>query len=269
MNITSIDCVWINRPPDVFSREVIVTLPSKPNTKATIRGMGTINGEIGNFVGKVDAEFDGDKLYSTIKRQYAFRDLARVRFTGPLTSQSWRLIHDFSVVVLKHDDQISVAIEFPITGMEIMATLNQILKEESQLVDDACMVIKIPSDGGQSAFDSIVQTTISALMGCIVALRSQNLRTISLFMVIDDESSIDVAIKCIDMIKDTCMGDDTVTDAIGLALGSFIIAIAPVSSTETTGMIASAIREKLKDDLFEDSRVLVMQPSRFFESLGI
>ena len=270
MNIASIDCVWVDRPPDVFSREVIVTLPSKPIAKATMYGMGKIDGGNGSFIGKIDGEFDGEKLYSTIKSRYNFRDLGRVRFTGPLTAQSWRLIRDFSLVILNHDDQITVAVEFPVSGPEIMPVLNQILKEENQLVDDACLVLKMPSDDEEnSTFDGIVQAAISALMGCIVGLRSQNLRTVSLFMLIDKNTSINAASKCIDSIKDTCMEDDTIVDAIGLALGSFIIAVAPTDSADATGVIASAIREKLKDSLFEDSRVLVLRPSRFFESFNI
>jgi len=267
MNIESIECAWIDRPPDLFSREVVVTVTSGDAAAARILGMGGVDGKPGLATGLTVDDIDGEGLYKTIKNTYAYRDLGRVRFSGPLTSRSWRLIREFSLVVLDNDDQIAVAIEFPIPGSETLPSLKQILKEENQLVDDVCLIVKIPP-GSSTDFSKTVQDTIDALMGGIVALRSQNLRTLSLFMLVDGRSSADVANECIESIKDACMEDDTVMDAIGLALGSFTIAVIPSSNDAST--LASGMREQLKDDLFDDSRVVILRPSpRLFESFGI
>jgi hypothetical protein len=270
MNIESIECAWIDMPPDLFSREVIVTIASSKVVSTRVLGMGGVDGKPGPAIGLATSELDGEGLYKTIKDSYAFRDLGRVRFSGPLTSRSWRLIRDFSLVVLDHeDDQIVVAVEFPVPGSETLPTLNQILNEKNQLIDDVCLVVKIPT-GSSDKFAKTTQATIDALMGCIVALRNQNLRTLSLFLLVDDSSSPDVAREFIDSIKDVCMEDDTVELGKGLALGSFIIAIIPSSGGDALNAIASGTREQLKDDLFDDSRVVILRPSpRLFESLGI
>jgi hypothetical protein len=269
MKPISVECAWSMSPPDPFTREVIVRIG--PGNDPVIRSMSGIDGKPGAVIDTIKNDMTGKDLRDIISRCYNYSDLQHVRFDGEcLTDRSFRFIRDYALVVAGSDDDSKmITIESWMPSTESFKYLDSLLKEDPPLVDDICLNLRVPvpGDGDDNAgFESSFKRIVDALMFCIVALRQNDIRSVTIVLhvpgtVLDASLSrvynrIDSAVE---MMRNRCMEDDIFKDIRGIALNSFNVATIPDNASAVASDIVSYTIQKIRSSMI-GGHVIALPP---------
>lgn len=266
MMISSVGCRWSPFPPNAFAREAVVELPGAvhhdaADASATIYAMGGVAGKVGNAARRVNGNIDGQELLNLIRDEYNFSDLNYIRFTGEcLLEEPSRLIRDFALAIVNNSELLEITVETSVPNDKSWEILEDFMSGATPLIDNVCLYIKIPPDAERVAFDETMKRVIRALGGCIVACRSQDLRTVNVIIKIDEKSSINLIDKFVSKIVNICSQDDMFIDIGALALHTFNISMLPERDNEEINSTASLCVELLKDKEFQSSQIAVLFP---------
>lgn len=263
MKPSSIECWWSELPPNIFTREVKITMSdNRDDDTIPVRAMRDVGGKPGKTILLLNGNVSASKLFHAISNAYSFKDLQRVRFAGEsLTSSSYRTIRGFALEGVKSNSQLMITIEssFPDDGS--IRTLVKLISGKVSLVDDICIIVNIPASSGKDDFIPVVQRVVDALVYCIKCLRTDNLRSVNLIVKIGKESSREMVDFLFGSIHQSCMEDDDWDDMRGLALNTFSISFKPEENDASINTILSESMEMLKDNLFENANIIVLPAS--------
>ena len=263
----SMECSWGSIPPSIAMREVIIKIPCQlslvegktcntiVNPGMIVRNHRSIDGIEGSEI-FMDSNVDAIDVYEILKTKYPFDDLKMVRIRGEcLTEESFDFVSDLSRDIELEMGKHQIILETSMKPGESRDRLGRLM--ERGMIDHVCLYVKIHPEVIPGEVDGIV----NGLIDCIMAKRSDNLRSVTLCMVIDDKSSISSAIDMISTVRDACMDDDYYKDMGGLAMFTFGFSILPTSDSPDVNNVISMIASQISKNDFDDSKIRVISPS--------
>ncbi len=273
MKLKSIECEWSHHPPRFFQREVVVNLPFPIGTvdedncveieDFPLYSMKGIDNKEGKVLREIKDDVDGRELYSLIKDSYKFTDLEKVRFSGEcLLPSSFRLIKGLYLALKEVKDSTTISIETSLLPERSHYFLGKLVEsDEFSMIDNISFEMVIPPKTIPYDHVSIQKkNVVDALMPCIRFQYQERVSSLNVTFIFDDDSSFDIFKNLVTSIKDECMKDNTIPEAVGLGWNKFFISLTARKSNEKIDKMISSAVEYLFNNNFELNNILVLPP---------
>lgn len=269
---------WSKDPPLFYRKEVVVSLPFQLNgekmkkniTKETsvreMRGLDRIPGDV---ILMFREDMTAASLYRLVHDHYG--ELGTVRFTGEcLADDNSDLIREFSKYASKQsEDVFRVIIETGFSVDESMDNLSSLLNidgvgDKTSLIDDIVIKIKIPEGVENIWIEEKLQKIAEGIVSCMSAT-GMGLRTVTMGLIVDENSSMESFSKLIKMIKEVCKMDDRYPDLDVLAFDSINFCFFPVIESKSIVSFLSNATDILVENDFDLTNIMVAPVSSIAE----
>jgi hypothetical protein len=275
MKLQYIELSWSHAPPDFFREEIVACLPSQVDINGSLQNMNSLATEIrehrcldgtpGKLMGKIEEDIGGTDLYNLLPRM-GLDAVRRIRFAGEsLTTDSWRFIREFSLNAMTSN--MSITIETSLAESESFELLEKILRIQekpeprSSFIDNMVIKVRIP-ETVTSQFEDKITVILNSLVSCIIAIDSMLLGKLSLCVLVDEKSSIEVINKLFGTIKTACTKDDRFSEEgmKMLAMSTFDTIFLPLSTRNELNELITKARNFLLSQGFDENRILIIHP---------